>query len=75
MQQIALSFWPNKENQDSRIYQRAYRRISEEYAKEYHVWEYKALKYANDHKHGIPALIIKDIYYDKIWTKDFPKEN
>ena len=49
--------------------------LVEEYAKEYHVWEYKALQYANDHKHGIPALIIKDIYYDKIWTKDFPKEN
>ena len=38
-------------------------------------WEYKALKYANDHKHGISALIIKDIYYDKIWTKEFNDEN
>ena len=47
--------------------------LVEEYAKEYHVWEYKALKYANDYKHGIPALIIKDIYYDKIWTKYFSK--
>ena len=45
--------------------------LVKEYADEYQVWEYKALKYANDHKHGISALIIKDIYYDKIWTKDF----
>ena len=42
-----------------------------EYSEEYTAWEYKALKYANDHKHGIPSLMIKDIYYDKIWTKDF----
>lgn len=45
--------------------------LVKEYSEEYQVWEYKALKYANDHKHGISALIIKDIYYDKIWTKDF----
>ena len=33
--------------------------LVKEYAEEYQVWEYKALKYANDHKHGISALIIK----------------
>ena len=41
------------------------------YSKEYQVWEYKALKYADDHRHGISSLIIKDIYCDKIWEKDF----
>lgn len=45
--------------------------LVKEHSEEYQMWEYKALKYANDHKHGISALIIKDIYYDKIWTKDF----
>ncbi|MBR2207785.1 MAG: hypothetical protein IJ859_03155 [Synergistaceae bacterium] len=49
--------------------------LVKEYAKEYPVWEYKALKYANEHKHGISSLIIKDIYYDKIWIKDFNKES
>lgn len=45
--------------------------LVEEYAEEYPVWEYKALKYAKDHRHGISDLIIKDIYYDRIWTKEF----
>ena len=45
--------------------------LLKEYAEEYPVWEYKALKYAKDHRHGISDLIIKDIYYDKIWTKEF----
>ena len=49
--------------------------LVKEYVEEYQVWEYKALKYANDHKHGISALIIKYIYYDKIWTKEFHDEN
>ncbi len=39
--------------------------LVKDYAEEYQVWEWKALKYANDHKHGISELIIKDIYYDK----------
>lgn len=49
--------------------------LVKKYSEEYPAWEYKALRYASEHKHGIPNLIIKDIYYDKIWTKDFPKEN
>lgn len=49
--------------------------LVKKYSEEYTAWEYKALRYASEHKHGIPNLIIKDIYYDKIWTKDFPKEN
>lgn len=49
--------------------------LVKEYAEEYPQWEYKALKYAKEHNHGIPSLIIKDIYYDKIWTKEFSKGN
>ena len=49
--------------------------LVKKYSEEYQTWEYKALRYASEHKHGIPNLIIKDIYYDKIWTKGFPKEN
>ena len=49
--------------------------LVKEYSEEYPAWEYKALKYASEHKHGIPSLIIKDIYYDKIWTKEFRKGN
>ena len=47
--------------------------LVQEYAEEYPAWEYKALRYASEHKHGIPNLLIKDIYYDKIWTKEYPK--
>ena len=49
--------------------------LVKKYSEEYQAWEYKALRYASEHKHGIPNLIIKDIYYDKIWTKDYSKEN
>lgn len=48
--------------------------LVKEYTEEYTAWGYKALRYASDHKHGIPNLIIKDIYYDKIWTKEYSKE-
>ena len=49
--------------------------LVKEYVEKYQVWEWNALKYVSDHKHGISALIIKDIYYDKIWIKEFHKEN
>ena len=48
--------------------------LVKEYANEYPAYECKALKYASEHKHGIPHLVIKDIYYDKIWTKDFSSD-
>lgn len=72
---ILLSSGQRKKSQIGQFIRSNIEGLVREYASEYEVWEYKALKYAKEHKHGIPALMMTDMYYDKIWTKTFPKES
>ena len=45
--------------------------LVKEYSNEYPLWEARALSYAEQHRHGIPSQLIKNILYDKIWKKTF----